>query len=191
MSARCAALVLVATLWLPGCAPTLVVAGGATAVVVAQDRRSVGAQIDDETIEIKANSALAQESRLKGHATISVTSFNGIVLLTGTAPDGELRDLALAQARTVPNVRRVVNEIQIGAPASSGQRGADTWLTTKVKGKLAGAPGLPSGQIKVVSEGSVVYLMGLVSRDEAERTSEATRAVGGVERVVRVFEYLD
>jgi osmotically-inducible protein OsmY len=168
-----------------------VVAGGATAVVVAQDRRSVGAQIDDETIEVRARAAISGEPRLKEQTHINVTSFNGIVLLTGEARDGEARDLALAQVRTVPNVRRIVNEIRIAEPSSMGNRSNDTWLTTKVKSKLTGADGLESRQVKVVTENAAVYLMGLVSRDEAERASEAARSVGGVERVVRVFEYLD
>ncbi|UCH52533.1 MAG: divisome-associated lipoprotein YraP [Pseudomonadota bacterium] len=176
---------------LSGCAPAVIVAGGATAVVVAQDRRSVGAQLDDETIEIKAGNALSREAQLKDHSRISVTSFNGIVLLTGEAANSELRDLALAQVRTVPNIRRIVNEIRIADPTSFGARSGDTWITTKVKGKLAGVSELPSNQIKVVSENNAVYLMGIVSRKEADLASEAARGVGGVERVVRVFEYTD
>lgn len=188
---RYGALLLFALAPLSGCAPAVVVAGGATAVVVVQDRRSVGAQIDDETIETRAGAAIAGEPRLKDRVHINTTSFNGIVLLTGEAQDSEARDLVLAQVRTVPNVRRIVNEIHIGAPSSFSARSADTWLTTKVRGRLSGVEGLESRQIKVVSESSVVYLMGLVNHDEAERASEATRAVDGVERVVRVFEYLD
>jgi osmotically-inducible protein OsmY len=191
MSWRHAVPGLAVALSLHGCAPAAVVAGGATAVVVAQDRRSVGAQIDDETIEVRAGSAISGEPHLKGQVHVNVTSFNGIVLLTGEARDSEARDLVLAQVRTVPNVRRVVNEVRIAEPSSIGKRGSDTWLTTKVKGKLTAAEGLESSQIKVVTENAAVYLMGLVNRDEAERASEAARTVGGVERVMRVFEYLD
>ena len=183
--------VLAAAVSLHGCAPAAVLAGGATAVVVAQDRRSVGAQIDDETSEVRAGAAISGEPRLKGQVHVSVTSFNGIVLLTGQARDSGARDLVLAQLRTVPNVRRVINEVRIAEPSSLGKRGSDTWLTTKVKGKLAAAEGVASSQIKVVTENAAVYLMGLVNRDEAERAAEAARTVGGVERVVRVFEYLD
>jgi osmotically-inducible protein OsmY len=191
MSWRHAVLVLAAAVSLHGCAPAAVVAGGATAVVVAQDRRSVGAQIDDETIEVRGGSAIAGEARLKGQAHINVTSVNGIVLLTGEARDGETRDLVLVQVRTVPSVRRIVNEIRIAEPSSMGSRSNDAWLTTKVKGRLAGVEDLESRQIKVVTENAAVYLLGLVSREEAERASEAARSVGGIERLVRVFEYLD
>jgi osmotically-inducible protein OsmY len=191
MSWRQAVLVVATAASVHGCAPAVVVAGGATAVVVVQDRRSVGAQIDDESIAVRASSSISGEPRLKEQTHINVTSFNGIVLLTGEARDGETRDRALAQLRAVPNVRRVVNEVRIAEPSSTGKRSNDTWPTTKVKSKFTGTDGVESRQVKVVTENAAVHLMGPVSREEAERASEAARSVGGVGRVVRVFEYLD
>ncbi|OGI52880.1 MAG: hypothetical protein A3B81_01020 [Candidatus Muproteobacteria bacterium RIFCSPHIGHO2_02_FULL_65_16] len=183
-------LLLLGTTALHGCAP-LVVAGGATAVIAAQDRRTVGSFIDDETIEWKAVTAINAVESLKKEVHINVTSVNGTVLLTGEAPTIELRDGVLTQVRGVPGVRRTVNEIRIGPPSTLADRSNDSWLTGKIKTRLVGVENLQSAQIKVVTENAVVYLMGLVKKDEAESATEAARQVGGVQRVVKLFEYLD
>src|SRR3989338_8832029 len=173
-------LLLLGTTALHGCAP-LVVAGGATAVIAAQDRRTVGSFIDDETIEWKAVTAINAVESLKKEVHINVTSVNGTVLLTGEAPTIELRE----------GVRRTVNEIRIGPPSTIADRSNDSWLTGKIKTRLVGVENLQSAQIKVVTENAAVYLMGLVKKDEAESATEAARQVGGVQRVVKLFEYLD
>ena len=183
-------LLLPALAALHGCAP-LVVAGGATAVIAAQDRRTVGSFIDDETIEWKAVTAINAVESLKKEVHINVTSVNGTALLTGEAPTIELRDGVLTQVRGVPGVRRTVNEIRIGPPSTLADRSNDSWLTGKIKTRLVGVENLQSAQIKVVTENAVVYLMGLVKKDEAESATEAARQVGGVQRVVKLFEYLD
>src|SRR3990172_7252646 len=176
-------LLLLGTTALHGCAP-LVVAGGAAAVIAAQDRRTVGSFIDDETIEWKAVTAINAVEALKKEVHINVTSVNGTALLTGEAQTIELRD-------GVPGVRRTVNEIRIGPPSTLADRSNDSWLTGKIKTRLVGVENLQSAQIKVVTENAVVYLMGLVKKDEAELATEAARQVGGVQRVVKLFEYLD
>jgi osmotically-inducible protein OsmY len=184
-------LLLAFTLSTGGCAALTVGAATAVTVSTVQDNRTIGAQIDDEVIETKANSAINSDADLKRDAHINVTSVNGIVLLTGEVPEAELRDRVLAKVRTVDGIRRTVNEIQIGTPTSLTARTRDTWLTTKVKSRLIGTADVKSNTIKVVTEQEAVYLMGLVPRSEAETATEAARQVGGVARVVKLFEYLD
>jgi osmotically-inducible protein OsmY len=182
-------LLLSSLLLLQGCI-ALVAAGGATAVVAANDRRTFGAFIDDQNIEMKVGSAIGADARLKD-IHVNVTSVNGVVLLTGETPSTEQRDLTLDAVRTVRSVRRTVNEIRV-APVTNGQsRAHDTWLTSKVKTKLIGVEKLDSSQIKVVTENSSVYLMGLLKREEAELATNAASDVGGVERIVKLFEYVD
>lgn len=173
-----------------GCAP-VIVAGGATAVVVAQDRRTVGVQLDDENIEIKAAAALRADPELKEQGHINVTSYNGVALLTGEAPSPALRDRVLSLVRAIPGVRRTVNEIHLGPPSESASRNRDTFLTAKTRTRLLGTRELDSSHIKVVTESASVYLMGLVSKTQGELATEAAREVNGVQRVVKLFEYIE
>jgi osmotically-inducible protein OsmY len=173
-----------------GCAP-VVVAGGATAAVAASERRTLGAQVDDESIELKATRALNDDRSLGDDVHVNITSMNGIVLLTGEATTAELRDEVLAQIKPIPGIRRIVNEIRVAEPRAFAYTTHDGWITSMVKAKLLETENLPSIQIKVVTENSVVYLMGLVTQKEGEIAAEATRTVGGITRVVKLFEYLD
>lgn len=173
-----------------GCAP-LVVAGAGTAAVAAHDRRSVGAFIDDGAIELKARNVIDADEAMKRDTHINATSVNGIVLLSGEAASGELRDRVLTKVREIGSVRRIVNEIRIAPPSSLGSRTQDTWITTKVKAKLIGTENLDSTRIKVVTENDAVYLMGIVTRKEGKLATDSATTVGGVTRVVKLFEYLD
>lgn len=184
------ALLLGAAMLQSGCAP-LVVAGAGTAAVVAHDRRTVGAFIDDQAIELRAGSAIKSDEALKRDTHINVTSVNGIVLLSGEAATNALRDQALVKVREVAGVRRVVNEIRIAPSSTLGARTHDTWLTTKVKTRLIHTEGIDSTRVKVVTENDAVYLMGLLTRAEADIVTEAASAVRGVTRVVKLFEYID
>ncbi len=182
--------VLLGVALLQGCAP-LLIAGAGTAAVAAHDRRTLGAFVDDETIEIKTKSAIRSDEALRRDTHINVTSMNGIVLLSGEAATPELRDAALAKVREIGGIRQTVNEIRISPPSSLGDRTYDTWLTTKVKTKLIHTEDVDSTQVKVVTENGAVYLMGLAKKQEAELATEAARTVSGVTRVVKLFEYLD
>ena len=174
----------------PGCAPVVVV-GGAAAVSAAHDRRTLGAQVDDQTIELKSVSAINDDKQLADETHINVTSINGIVLLTGEASTTELRDRILSTVRSISGVRRIVNQIRIAPPTTLASRSNDAWLTTKVKTSLLATEKLDASRIKVVTEDSTVYLMGLVTRSEGNLATDASRSVGGVQRVVKLFEYLD
>jgi osmotically-inducible protein OsmY len=173
-----------------GCAE-LIVVGSATAAVAAHDRRTVGSFVDDEGIEWKAVAAINADDKLYKEVHINVTSMNGVVLLTGEAPTAEQRDGVLTAVRSVPAVRRIVNEIRITPPTTLGSRSNDAWITGKVKSKLVGTEGLDSTRVKVVTENAIVYLLGLVNKKEGELATEAARQVAGVQRVVKLFEYID
>lgn len=183
-------LAVVSAVSLSACIP-LIAAGAATGVAVAHDQRSAGAVIDDQAIELKAIGALKGETQLYSESHLNVTSYNGIVLVTGEAPTQELRDRVTNIVRGIDKVRTVHNEVAIAAPSSLMARSSDTVLTGKVKARLIGERGFDSSRVKVVSEGGVVYLMGIVTRNEAEVATEIARTTDGVQRVVRLFEYAE
>jgi osmotically-inducible protein OsmY len=116
---------------------------------------------------------------------------NGIVLLTGEAPTIELRNRVEAATKNVDGVRQLVNEIRVAGKTALFSRANDTWLTSKVKGRLIKETGLDANRVKVVSEYGNVYLLGVVTRAEGAAATDAVRKVGGVVRVVKVFEYTD
>jgi len=183
---------LITTFLTSACAP-LVIGGAATTASVAHDRRTAGAVVEDQSIKLRIRSALNKDEELNKQAHINITSFNGIVLLTGEAPTAALRERAGEIARKTRKVRRVHNEIQIAAPSSMMTRSSDSWLTTKVKTSLLSVryEGFDPTRIKVVTENGTVYLMGMVTHGEADAATEQARQNKGVQRIVKLFEYLD
>ncbi len=174
-----------------GCAP--LVAGGAvaTSVIVARDPRTTGTIIDDKGIQMKAGNELYEDEMLGDQVHINVASYNGVVLLTGETPTAEMRARAEQIVSEVDKVRRVHNEITVAAPSSGLTRSSDTLITTKIKTRMVAEKEFDSGRIKVVTENGTVYLMGLVTRQQAAVATEISRSVSGVQRVVRLFEYTD
>lgn len=183
-------LIVVQASLLGGCAAA-VGAGAVTGAAAAYDRRTTGTFVDDGLIELKAVGALQKDKELWDYSHINVTSFNNIVLLTGEAPSEALRQRAAEAVANLPKVRKVHNEIAIAAPSSLISRSGDTVITGKVKTALLNNDAVEATRVKVVTENSVVYLMGLVSQKEADAATEVARRVGGVQRVVRIFEYID
>ncbi|MGO2477873.1 MAG: division/outer membrane stress-associated lipid-binding lipoprotein [Pseudoalteromonas sp.] len=181
-------LVLGAVVLLQGCAAA-VVAGTAGAVTAANDRRTLGSQIDDNNIEIKSNLAISEVSRLERHANLDVISVNGIVLLIGQVANQEMKDEAYKAVENVDGIRKIHNQIRIGSNVGMTTKTHDSWLTSKVKTQLFTTENLSSNNIKVVTENGEVFLMGLVSGNEAKTAVEVSRNVSGVERVIKVFEY--
>ncbi|AKH68881.1 putative periplasmic or secreted lipoprotein [Spongiibacter sp. IMCC21906] len=151
--------------------------------------RSLGSYIDDEIIETKISVNIRNTSAELEAAHINAVSHNGIVLLTGQAPNNDLVNQAFDIAEAVKKVRKVHNEISIGENSSMLARSNDTWISTKVKSKLSLNSQLDASRIKVVTENGTVYLMGLVSQAEAETASKVASETSGVQKVVRVFEY--
>ena len=178
------------TLSLQACAPVLV-AGAATGASVANDRRTAGTVLEDQTIELKAVGAIQGDEELSKSAHVSITSFNNVVLVTGQTPARGLRDRVLSLINSIDKVRRIHNEISIEEPTPLKTRSNDTWITTKVKSTLLGAKGLEATHIKVITENGVVYLMGLVTHQDGDTAAKTVQQVKGVQRVIKVFEYLD
>ncbi len=176
-----------------GCAPLVIGGVAATTASVAHDRRTAGSIIEDDAIKLRVSNALYDDKPLNDNSHINVTTFNGIVLLSGETPTQAFRTQADEIARAQEKVRRVYNELQIAAPSSMMTRSSDAWVTTKVKGSLVGLDikGFDPSRVKVTTENGTVFLMGLVYHKEADAAVEATRKVGGVQRVVKLFEYLD
>lgn len=181
-------LVLATATVLPGCVALLM--GGAmvgTAISVA-DRRTSGAQLEDQAIELKALSRVSDASGNRGH--VSVTSYNRSALLTGEAASDKDKAAIEQAVSGIENLRSVVNELAVMGASSMTSRASDTLITSKVKATLLEAKDIHGNTIKVVTERGTVYLMGIVTEREAGRAVELTRAVSGVGKVVRVFELI-
>lgn len=153
-------------------------------------KRSFGTYIDDEKLE----NVIAVNLRKTGpgleSAHINVFCFNGVVLLTGEVPSQDLRQLAGETARKISQVRQVHNELLVQSNSTFFSRTNDNWLASKVRSKVLLAE-IESERVKVIVENRVVYLMGLLTREEAQTVSEMVAETSGVEKVVRVFEYID
>lgn len=179
-------MLLLAVPVLHGCT-ALVVGGVATGVVVAQDRRTVGTVTEDQGIELKAGSRIG--SRFPEGIHVNVTSYNRVVLLTGEVPNVATKDEITRIARGVENVREVYNELAIAGVSAYSVRSGDAYITSKVKGNFIDEGTFNVLHVKVVTENSVVYLMGIVSKKEAEDATQIARTTSGVQKVVRLFEY--
>ena len=180
-------LVASATL-LSACAPLLMGGAAATTVMVATDRRSSGAQLDDQGIELRAASNI--RDALGSRVRVSVTSFNRRALITGEAASERDKALVGEAVRQTPNVQAVYNEVGIANSPSLKERTEDSLLTGKVKAGLVAAKDIPANSIKVVTERGTVYLMGMLSQSEADRATSVARTTSGVQRVVRLIEIL-
>lgn len=184
---------ILSTVFLQGCA-SAVIGGAATGATVINDRRTVGTFVDDEIIEVKATKRLFSDKEIFDNTHINATSYNNIILLSGEAPTDALKNKAHNIISNIPKLRKIHNEIVIAAPSSLLTRSSDTWITAKVKTNLfqiKNAPDFDPTKVKVISENGTVFLMGILKRSEANLVIDATRTVGGVQRVVKLFEYLD
>ena len=180
---------LAAAFLFQGCAP-VAITGATTAVsTVAADRRTAGAMVEDQAIEVKSRLALADQKDLNDRAHINFTSFNTAVLVSGEAPTEEDRQAVIDLVKNVEKVSAVHDEITIAAPSSLLSRSADSVVTAKIKAKLIAEKDLSGLHIKVVTENGVAFLMGLVSREEGDIATEIARRTGGVQKVVKLFEY--
>lgn len=184
------ATVILILLLLEGCAAA-VVAGGATGAAVAYDRRTTGALIEDQSIELKAGQSFRNDQEINDSAHVNVTSYNSVVLVTGEAPSGELKERIINIVRNIPKVSQVYDELAVAAPSALVSRSSDSLITSKVKTRLLTLDNFDGARAKVVTEKGVVYLMGLLTQEESNRVTEAARQVGGVQKVVKLFQYID
>ena len=184
-------LVLVLLLpFLHGCALLLatgVVSGVGAGVAVSQDRRTSGMFVEDEGVEMKGGRRISEKFGNNVH--VNVTSFNRNVLLTGEVPSEKIKNDIGSLLLGVENVRNVTNEIAVAGVSSFMSRSNDALITSKVKGRFIDAGEFQVNHVKVVTENGVVYLLGLVSRGEAQSAVEIASSTSGVKKVVKVFEY--
>ncbi len=172
---------------LSACFP--IVAGGAAAGgAVVADRRTSGFYVEDENIELKGVKKM--ETNLGEHAHVNVTSYNRNVLLTGEVPDAAAKAKAELLIKEIENVRAITNEITVGPKTDISSRSNDTYLTSKVKTKFVTENKFKANYVKVVTENSVVYLLGIVTKAEADDATAIASTTDGVEKVVKVFEYM-
>ena len=171
---------------LSACVPLVVGGAAVGAGLVATERRTSGAQLDDQGIELRGASRIREIAN--DQMNISVTSFNRQLLLTGTVATDADRRRAEAAVQGIDNVRSVVNEVRVGPGRSFQVRSNDTFITGKVKASLLDAKDLFANSFKIVTDDGVVYLMGLATRREVDRATDITRGVSGVQKVVRVVE---
>lgn len=183
--------VVSATTLLQGCAAVLVT-GAASGAAMVHDRRSTGSQIDDQTIELKASQALYEDPALRDNTSISATSFNAVVLLTGQANNEMVSRQAAESVSRIPKVKRVVNEVAVGPSATITEEAEASYITSDAKLSLfkVKVPSFDPTRVKVITEKNVVYLMGMVTREEADAVVAEVRYVNGVKKVVTVFEYI-
>lgn len=152
--------------------------------------RTFAQQVADESIETKAKVNINAASEGYDNAHLTIVSYNGFVLLAGQVPSEDLKTLAADVVREVDDVRRIYNELEIGPAVTAGTITNDTWITTQVKSKLLASSDTPGTRVKVVTENSVVYLMGLLTEAEADRVALEAAEVSGAERVVKLFEII-
>ena len=181
-----AAAALAAPLLLQGCVEMMVVGTG-VAVATVEDRRTTGVQLEDRGIELRAANRI--DDRFGERVHVNVTSFNRYVLLTGEVEDEATRTEIETLTRGVPNVLGVSNDLQIAGKSSTTSRSNDTLITSKVKTRFADANRFNVFHVKVVTEAAVVYLLGIVTEQEAADAVEIARTTAGVRKVVKMFEY--
>ncbi len=175
--------------FLPGCLGGIFLVGAAAGGAIVYDRRTLDAMHDDYVLQREITANLLRNKLLNSSSRIVVATFNRIVLLTGQAYDQPMRTLAQDITEKTPGIRRIYNEIIISPPITALVTSSDSWITTKVKAKMLATKGLHSSQIKVITENSTVYLLGLVTRAQAKLAVDVARSIGGVQRVVKIFEY--
>lgn len=172
---------------LGACAP-VILGGAAVGAMVATDRRTSGAQLEDEGIELRAAGRIRESLGDRVH--VNVTSYNRQVLLTGEAPNAQDRQQVEQIVMRVENVRSIVNELGILGNTSLSQRSADTLVTAKIRASMVDTRDIFANAFKVVTERGTAYLMGRVTQSEATRATDIARNTSGVQKVVRVFDVI-
>jgi len=147
--------------------------------------------IEDQAIELKASESIFSDKELRESTHVNFTSFNTVVLVSGEAPTEAMRDKIINIVRNIEKVTSVHNEMTIAAPSSFMSRSSDSVITSKVKTKLIADKTASALNTKVVTEKGVVYLMGMLPREKADAATEIARTTGGVQKVVRLFQYTD
>ena len=192
---KLATLVVLSTILasLPGCAGVVVGAAATTGAVVAQDRRTTGAVVEDSSIEYKANSIVdaLTPTHQRENVHVNIVSYNGNVLLLGQVPNDVFVHKIIPEIKQIPKVNKVINELTYEPAIGLFVRSNDSMLTTQVKtAMMMQADRINATRVKVITENSVVYLMGIINKDEEAAAVDIARHVKGVKKVVKIFEYM-
>lgn len=179
----------IAAITLSACVTALVATAVIATIDIIHDRRTVGEYIDDGAIEVTARNILISKSSIRKVAHVKPQSWNGILLLTGEIDSETIKPELISKMSSIKGVRQVVDETTITGKTKLWARTNDAWISSKVKSRLLLKTGLNANRVKVVTTRGSVYLMGIVTRNEADRATELTQTVRGVKRVVKVFEY--
>ncbi|WP_426114036.1 BON domain-containing protein [Massilia sp. PWRC2] len=172
---------------LSGCVE-MVVGGAVMGAVATADRRTLGAQTEDKSITVKAELRVPKIAGQDAH--VNIASFNRKVLLTGEVPDAGAKATVEREVRAIEGVQSIENELEVAGPSSYTSRSSDALITTKVKASLVDMKTISATSFKVVTERGVVYLMGRVTQREGQLAADITRGVSGVQKVVKIFEYI-
>lgn len=153
--------------------------------------RTLGASVEDQAIENKVRINLYRASDALADARLEIVSFNGVVLLAGEVPSGALKKQAGNIARRIRHVEQVQNELQTSGSSSFLARANDHWLGTKVKTRLYLNGNTPGARTRITTVDGVVYIMGLLTREESDAVVSAIQNVYGVQKIVKVVEYIE
>ena len=182
-------LISLTAVMISGCTTLLVAGVAITTIDILHDRRTVGEYIDDGAIEVSAQNIVLTNSTFRKASHIKPISWNGILLLTGEVTDATIKQEIVAKLSNIQAVRQVVDELEITDRSKFLTRTNDSWITSQVKSRLVLKTGLKANRVKVTTTRGNVYLMGIVSREEADKATAVAQVVRGVKRVVKVFEY--
>jgi len=174
-----------------GCATLISAVTGPEQIDEPRGKRTLGTYIEDESIETKTKINLYNADPGFQEGNISAISFNGVVLLVGQLKSDHLRQLATDITQRTRKVRKVHNETTVSGPTSLVARSNDSWLTTKIKSRMLAEKNFPSKRVKVITEEGTVYLMGLVTSEEASHAVTVAKEVYGIQKIVKIFEYID
>ena len=169
----------------------LVVAGAAVGAVAASDMRPAKVMMDDKIIEMTATDKIYSDRELQTRVHINPYSYNYVVLLTGEALSQDLKNKAVDIVRHIKDVRRVHNEIRVADLTSFESRAKDSWISSKIKTNMLGTKNFDATKVEVITENRTVFLMGFVTEAQGTRAAEIARQVEGVEKVVKLFEYVE
>ena len=172
---------------LEGCVPAAIGVAAGVGVYSAYDRRTTGAQVDDEGIELRVSNRISE--RYGDKVNVNVHSYNRVVMLTGEVPTQEIRDELDRSVAGLAGVRGVTNETKVGPNTAFTARANDSAITGKVKARFVDANRVNAAHVKVVTEDSTVYLLGIVTEKEGNDAAELARTTSGVRKVIKVFEY--
>lgn len=190
MMRKLALLLVSVSLVLQGCVGAAIVGAAGVATKTSTDPRTMGTQLDDTTLELRIGTNLAKDEQLKERARIVAVSYHDSLLLIGQAPSNSLKQKAQDIVMKTTGNRQIYNEIHIGEPIGFTTITKDSWITGAVRSKLLTSNKVPSGNVKVITENGEVFLLGLVTEQEAKAAATIASTVSGVKHVTTVFSYI-